>query len=101
EKDSILGAAARIGNPGILAFAEATVAETTALDHQLPSFLYDDLHTENFLIHEKGKRLQGVIDFGDCRWGDVHFEFAALYRYDNRDMESAGIARKTGVFFFP
>jgi len=87
ELDSIVAACSSLGRDDIAKFSREAVAAYRQLPELAPSFLYDDLHSENFLIDPASRRLAGVVDFGDCAWGDVHYEFHPLYRYDRRIFE--------------
>jgi aminoglycoside phosphotransferase (APT) family kinase protein len=73
---------------GLAEFAQRTLSDYEKLgDGERTFFLYNDLHTENFVVDVRG-RLAGVFDFGDFNWGDPDWEFGYLYRYDKRLFEA-------------
>jgi hypothetical protein len=80
----------KIPNGEILAFAKNTVKEYVATinDNVIPSFIYGDLHTENIAFDPVTKQLNGIFDFGDACIGDIHFEFAPIYKFSTELLES-------------
>lgn len=80
----------KIPNPDILAFAKDTVREyaETANSNVITSFIYGDLHTENIAFNPDTKQLNGVFDFGDTCIGDIHFEFAPIYKFNTELLEN-------------
>ncbi len=41
-------------------------------------FGHFDLHGSNFLVDEKHRQLAGVIDFGNCKFGDIHQDLSSM-----------------------
>lgn len=41
-------------------------------------FGHFDLHGSNLLLDEKHRRLAGVIDFGNCKFGDIHQDMSSM-----------------------
>lgn len=71
-------------DPELIAIARETLNDIQSYRSIPPDtvFLYNDLHTENFVYDPKTKHLNGVFDFGDIAVGDVHLDFLQLYKFD-------------------
>lgn len=57
---------------------EVSVHERLAVPETNLVFGHFDLHGSNFLLDEKHRRLTGVIDFGNCKFGDIHQDLSSM-----------------------
>jgi aminoglycoside 2''-phosphotransferase len=79
----------RFSDPVIRDFINVTLDDFASMivEPGPQTFLYNDLHGDNMAFDEHANRVVGVFDFGDAAIGDLHREFAPLYRMDRALLE--------------